>query len=153
MVLRIFISRLILHKKNDNLYDHPMKRKKIGSRSPYEEPIGFSRAIKTGDRILVSGTAPISEDGSAAFPGDVYKQTLRCLEIIEAAIIEAGGQLEDVVRTRVYLTDANTWKEAGRAHGEFFGKIRPASTFIEVSRLIDPDWTVEIEAECEMDTL
>lgn len=146
----IFISRPVSHRKSDNPYDPPMKRKRISSGSPYEEPIGFSRAMKAGNRILVSGTAPIAEDGSAAFPGDVYRQTLRCLEIIEEAITEAGGRLEDVVRTRVYLKDADTWKEAGRAHGKFFGEIRPASTFIEVSRLIDPDWLVEIEAECEI---
>jgi enamine deaminase RidA (YjgF/YER057c/UK114 family) len=121
---------------------------RITSGSPYEKPIGFSRAIRAGNRILVSGTAPIAEEGAAAYPGDVYRQTLRCLEIIEKAILEAGGKLEDVVRTRVYLTDADTWQDSGRAHGEFFGKIRPASTFIEVSRLIDPEWLVEIEAEC-----
>ena len=126
-----------------------MKRKRVSSGSPFEEPIGFSRAIRTGNRILVSGTAPISEDGSPAFPGDVYNQTLRCLEIIEEAIANAGGKLEDVIRTRVYLTQADTWKKAGRAHGEYFGKIRPASTFVEVSRLIHPAWMVEIEAECE----
>jgi enamine deaminase RidA (YjgF/YER057c/UK114 family) len=127
-----------------------MKRKIISSGSPFEKPIGFSRALRTGNRILVSGTAPIAEDGSAAYPGDVYRQTRRCLQIIERAIIEAGGQLQDVVRTRVYLTDGDTWKEAGKAHGEFFGEIRPASTFVEVSRLIDPAWMVEIEAECQV---
>jgi len=80
----------------------------------------------------------------------VYLQTRHCLQIIKRAITEAGGQLKDVVRTRVYLTDGDTWKEAGKAHGEFFGEIRPASTFVEVSRLIDPAWMVEIEAECEV---
>ena len=123
---------------------------KISSGSPFEKPIGFSRAVRTGNRILVSGTAPIAEDGTAAYPGDVYQQTKHCLQIIETAIREAGGELKDVIRTRVYLTDGDTWKEAGTAHGEFFGKIRPASTFIEVSRLIDPQWMVEIEAECEV---
>ncbi len=127
-----------------------MAHRKISSGSPFEKPIGFSRALRTGNRILVSGTAPISEDGSAAFPGDVYRQTRHCLQIIERAIIEAGGELKDVIRTRVYLTDGDTWKEAGKAHGEFFGAIRPASTFVEVSRLIDPAWMVEIEAECEV---
>jgi enamine deaminase RidA (YjgF/YER057c/UK114 family) len=82
----------------------------------------------------------------------VYQQTRHCLQIIEKAITEAGGQLSDVVRTRVYLTNSDTWKEAGKAHGEFFGEIRPASTFVEVSRLIDPEWKVEIEAECEVDS-
>jgi enamine deaminase RidA (YjgF/YER057c/UK114 family) len=123
-------------------------KKRISSGSPFEESIGFSRAIRSGNRILVSGTAPIAEDGTAAYPGDVYRQTLRCLQIIKKAILEAGGKMEDVVRTRIYLTEADTWKDVGRAHGEFFGEIRPASTFIEVSRLIDPEWMVEIEAEC-----
>jgi enamine deaminase RidA (YjgF/YER057c/UK114 family) len=127
-----------------------MKRKRISSGSPFEEPIGFCRAIRTGNRILVSGTAPIAEDGSTAFPGDVYRQTVRCLQIIEEAIGKAGGNLEDVIRTRVYLADGDTWQEAGKAHGQFFGNIRPASTFIEVSRLIDPEWMVEVEAECEI---
>ena len=127
-----------------------MAHRKISSGSPFEKPIGFSRALRTGNRILVSGTAPIAEDGSAAYPGDVYRQTRHCLQIIERAIIEAGGELKDVIRTRVYLTDGDTWKEAGKAHGEFFSEIRPASTFVEVSRLIDPAWMVEIEAECEI---
>jgi enamine deaminase RidA (YjgF/YER057c/UK114 family) len=127
-----------------------MVRSNISSGSPFEKPIGFSRAVRTGNRILISGTAPIAEDGSAAFPGDVYLQTRHCLQIIEKAIIDAGGQIEDVIRTRVYLTDGDSWKEAGKAHGEFFGAIRPASTFVEVSRLIDPAWLVEIEAECEI---
>jgi enamine deaminase RidA (YjgF/YER057c/UK114 family) len=127
-----------------------MVQQKISSGSPFEKPIGFSRALRTGNRILISGTAPIAGDGSVAFPGDVYRQTRHCLQIIERAIIEAGGKLKDVIRTRVYLTDGDTWKEAGKAHGEFFSDIRPASTFVEVSRLIDPAWMVEIEAECEV---
>jgi enamine deaminase RidA (YjgF/YER057c/UK114 family) len=127
-----------------------MVQQKISSGSPFEKPIGFSRALRTGNRILISGTAPITGDGSVAFPGDVYRQTRHCLQIIERAIIEAGGELKDVIRTRVYLTDGDTWKEAGKAHGEFFSDIRPASTFVEVSRLIDPAWMVEIEAECEV---
>lgn len=128
-----------------------MNKKRISSGSPFEQPIGFTRAIRTGKRILVSGTAPIAENGETAFPGDVYRQATRCLQIIEKAILEAGGRLEDVVRTRVYLTSRTTWQEAGRAHGEYFGDIRPASTFIEVSGLIDPEWLVEIEAECEIE--
>ena len=127
-----------------------MVYQKISSGSPFEKPIGFSRALRTGNRILVSGTAPIAADGTPAFPGDVYRQTRLCLQIIEKAVTEAGGQLKDVIRTRVYLTDGDTWKEAGKAHGEFFSDIRPASTFVEVSRLIDPSWMVEIEAECEL---
>ena len=122
-------------------------RLNISSGSPFEKPIGFSRAVRMGDRIAVSGTAPIAADGSVAYPGDVYQQTRRCLEIIQEAVETAGGGLADVIRTRVYLKDADSWQEAARAHGEFFGDIRPACTFVEISRLIDPDWLVEIEAE------
>jgi enamine deaminase RidA (YjgF/YER057c/UK114 family) len=125
-------------------------RKNISSGSPYEEPIGFSRAVRIGNRICVSGTAPIAEDGSAAFPGDAYRQTRRCLDIIRQAIEEAGGTLADVIRTRVYLTDAGTWQEVAKAHGEYFSSIKPASTFVEVSRLVDPLWLVEIEADAEL---
>ena len=123
-------------------------RQTISSGSPFEKPIGFSRAVRMGDRIAVSGTAPIAPDGTAAHPGDMYRQTRRCLEIIQDAIEAAGGRLEDVIRTRIYLTDAERWQEAARAHGEVFGAIRPACTFVEVSRLIDPAWLVEVEAEC-----
>ena len=127
-----------------------MVRKNITSGSPYEKSIGFSRAVRIGNRILVAGTAPVAVDGSVAFPGDVYRQTRHCLEIINKAIQEAGGTLLDVVRTRVYLTNADDWEEAGRAHGHFFQQTKPACTFVEVSRLIDPEWLVEIEAECEL---
>ncbi len=123
-------------------------RQNISSGSPFEKPIGFSRAVRMGDRIAVSGTAPIAPDGTAAHPGDMYRQTRRCIEIIREAIEAAGGRLEDVIRTRVYVTDALRWQEAARAHGEIFGDIRPACTFVEVSRLIDPAWLVEMEAEC-----
>jgi enamine deaminase RidA (YjgF/YER057c/UK114 family) len=101
--------------------------------------------------MAVAGTAPIAKDGSTASPGDVYGQTCRCLEIIESAIREAGGSLSNVIRTRVMLTDISLWREAGKAHGEFFGKVRPACTFVEVSALIDKDWLVEVEADCVMD--
>jgi enamine deaminase RidA (YjgF/YER057c/UK114 family) len=127
-------------------------RKNVSSGSPYEEPIGFSRATRIGNRICVSGTAPIARDGSVESPGDVYLQTKRCLEIIKQAIEKAGASFTDVIRTRVYLIDAETWQEAAKAHGEYFSAIKPACTFIEVSRLIDPQWLVEIEAECEMET-
>ena len=128
-----------------------MNRLLVSSGSEYEKPIGFSRAVRVGNRISVAGTAPIAEDGSPAFPGDVYRQTHRCLEIIENAIREAGGTLGDVIRTRVFLKDANTWESAARAHGEIFADIRPACTFVEVSRFIDSEWLVEIEAECQID--
>ena len=123
-------------------------RKNVSSGSPYETPIGFSRAVRIGNIISVAGTAPIAADGSTATPGDVYGQTRCCLEIIEDAIRRAGAGLADVIRTRVMLKNILTWEEAGRAHGEFFGNIRPASTFVEVAGFIKEDWLVEIEADC-----
>jgi enamine deaminase RidA (YjgF/YER057c/UK114 family) len=120
----------------------------ISSGSPFERPIGFSRAVRVGHLIFVAGTAPIAADGTTACPGDVYGQTLRCLEIIASAIKEAGGSPSDVVRTRVMLTDISRWEEAGRAHGEYFSKIRPACTFVEVKGFIRSDWLVELEADC-----
>jgi len=123
-------------------------RQNISSGSPFEKPIGFSRAVRIGNRISVAGTAPIAPDGTVAHPGDMYRQTLRCLDIIREAIEAAGGGLGDVIRTRVYLTDAERWQDAASAHGKIFGDIRPACTFVEISRLIDPEWLVEIEAEC-----
>lgn len=125
-------------------------RKLISSGSPYEEPIGFSRAVRVGNRISVSGTGPIGPDGKTAAPGDAYGQARRSLEIIEQAILDAGGELADVVRTCIYVTDRGVWQDVARAHGEFFGKIRPASTLIVVAGLVQPDWLVEIEAECEL---
>ena len=124
-----------------------MKRQNISSGSPYEAQIGFSRAVRSGSFIAVAGTAPIAPDGATACPGDAYKQARRCLEIIEKAVNEAGGKLTDIIRTRIYVTDMSLWEEVGRAHGEFFGDIRPASTLIEVKGLARPDWLVEMEAE------
>jgi enamine deaminase RidA (YjgF/YER057c/UK114 family) len=121
---------------------------KISSSSPFEESIGFSRAVRMGPWIAVSGTAPIAEDGSVAHPGDVAGQMQRCLEIIRQAIERAGGTLENVIRTRIMLTDISRWEEAATVHGRYFADIRPASTFAEVNRLIDPEWLVEVEADC-----
>jgi enamine deaminase RidA (YjgF/YER057c/UK114 family) len=123
-------------------------RKLISSGSPYEPMIGFSRAVRVGDIVAVSGTAPIAPDGGVAAPGDLYGQTRRCLEIIAEAIAKAGLGLDSVIRTRVMLTDISRWEEAARAHGEVFGEIRPASTFVEVKQLIRREWLVEIEADC-----
>lgn len=113
-----------------------------------EKPIGFSRAVRIGNQIAIAGTAPIAEDGSTACVGDLYGQTVRCLEIMRAAIEEAGANLDDVIRTRILLTDISRWEEAARAHGEFFGEIRPACTFAGVQGFIEPDWLVETEADC-----
>jgi enamine deaminase RidA (YjgF/YER057c/UK114 family) len=126
-------------------------RKLISSGSPFEPKIGFSRAVKIGPFLAVAGTAPIAADGSVASPGDLYGQTKRCLEIIAQAIGAAGLGLESVIRTRVMLTDISRWEEAARAHGEVFGDIRPACTFVEVKGLISRDWLVEIEADCVAD--
>ncbi|MGK7913582.1 MAG: RidA family protein [Synechococcus sp.] len=125
-----------------------MKRQNVSSGSPLEEPIGFSRAVRVGNIIAIAGTAPIAPDGSTACPGDVYGQTDCCLSIIRSAIAQAGGRLEDVIRTRIMLTDISQWEDAAKAHGEFFSGIRPACTFVEVSRFIKKDWLVEIEADC-----
>ncbi len=119
----------------------------IASGSPYEPIIGFSRAVRIGDRVAVGGTAPIGPDGKAFAPGDPAAQTRRCLEIIEQALAEAGAGMEHVIRTRMFVTDASHWEEIGKAHGEAFGDIRPASTMVEVSGLLDPDWLVEIEVD------
>lgn len=128
-----------------------MQKQLISSGSPFEKPIGFSRAVRVGNVIAVSGTAPIAPGGGTAYPGDLYRQTRTCIEIIKDAVEKAGGRLEDVIRTRIMLVDIDRWQEAARAHGEFFGNIRPASTFVQVSRFIDADWLVEMEADGVVD--
>jgi len=127
-----------------------MKRINISSGSKYEKPIGFSRAVRIGSIISVSGTAPIATDGTTHSPNDLYNQTKRCLEIMEKAINEAGGQLENVIRTRFFLRDISDWEKAAKAHGEYFSEIRPASTFVEVKGFIKDDWLIETEADCVM---
>ncbi|MGW5425538.1 RidA family protein [Streptomyces sp. NPDC003943] len=126
-------------------------RKNIGSGSPLEPEIGFSRAVRKGAHVAVAGTAPIADDGTTAGVGDVHAQTVRCIDIAETALRAAGASLDDVVRTRIMLTDITTWKEAAKAHGERFAGIRPVTTFVEVSRFIDPDWLVEIEVDAVTD--
>ncbi len=120
-------------------------RTNISSGSPYEPVIGFSRAVRVGDRVLVAGTAPVWPDKSV--DPDPQVQASRCLEIILAALAEAGASAADVVRTRVFLTDAGDADAVGKAHGALFGDIRPASTMVVVAALLDPRWKVEIEAE------
>ncbi|MCX7360006.1 MAG: RidA family protein [Alphaproteobacteria bacterium] len=124
-----------------------MTRKLVSSASPFEQEIGFSRAVRVGNIVEVAGTAPV--DANA--PGDVYAQTKRCLEIIAAALVDAGGELRHVTRTRIMMTDITQWREAARAHGEVFSEIRPGCTFVEVSAFIDPEWLVEIEASAVID--
>jgi enamine deaminase RidA (YjgF/YER057c/UK114 family) len=117
-------------------------RRRASSGSPFEPTIGFSRAIRAGDRILVSGTGPVGADDAG-----VATQMRRCVEIVAAALDELGATLDDVVRTRMYLTSAADWETVGRVHGEAFGNARPAATMVVVAALLDPRWTVEMEAE------
>jgi enamine deaminase RidA (YjgF/YER057c/UK114 family) len=122
---------------------------RVSSGSPYEPTIGFSRAVRAGDRVLVSGTAPVWPDGEV--DPDVAVQMGRCLEIVLDALGSLGAGREDVVRTRIYLTDPNDWQEVGRVHGEVFGDVRPASSMVAVVALLDPRWKVEMEAEAVID--
>jgi enamine deaminase RidA (YjgF/YER057c/UK114 family) len=122
-----------------------MERRLIASGSPYEPIIGFSRAVRVGQHVFVAGTAPVMPEG-IELPPDAYGQARRCLEIVLAALREADAGAEHVVRTRIFATSAADFEEIGRAHGEIFGDIRPASTYV-IAQLIDPRWRVEIEAE------
>lgn len=121
------------------------ERRRINGPSPFEERIGFSRAIRVGDRVLVAGTAPVWEDGEV--DPDPEVQARRCIEIIEVALREAGATLADVVRTRQFIVDPEDAEAVGRAHADSFGEARPASTMVVVAALLDPRWRVEIEAE------
>ncbi len=124
-----------------------MARTLVSSGSYLEPVIGFSRAVRVGDVVVVGGTAPIRPEGGTAAVGDAYGQTKRCLEIVEKALQDAGSRLEHVTRTRIILTDISLWKHAARAHAEAFGSIRPVTTLMQVSAFVDPEWLVEIEAE------
>jgi enamine deaminase RidA (YjgF/YER057c/UK114 family) len=116
------------------------------SASPYEALVGFSRAVRRGSIIIVSGTAPIAPDGETVV-GDAYTQAKRCFETILEAVEGLGGELKHVVRTRMFVTDAADWDAVGRAHGEFFGEVFPAATMVVVKELLDPRWKIEVEAE------
>lgn len=124
-----------------------MSRQLVSSGSYLEPVIGFSRAVRVGNIVVVGGTAPIKAEGGTAAIGDAYGQTKRCLEIVAKALADAGARLEDVTRTRIILTDIALWKDAARAHAEVFGAIRPVTTLMQVTAFVDPDWLVEIEAE------
>ena len=125
-----------------------MDPKNVSSGSYLEPIIGFSRAVRTGPLIVAGGTAPIAAGGGTEGVGDIYVQTRRCLEISKAAIEAAGGSLRDVVRTRLIMTDISLWKEAARAHADFFADIRPVTTVMAVAGFVDPDWLIETEVDC-----
>jgi enamine deaminase RidA (YjgF/YER057c/UK114 family) len=126
-------------------------RKLVSSGSPFEAQVGFCRAVRVGNIVEVAGTAPIGSDRKTVGAGDMYAQTKRCLDIIAAALSEAGAEPRHVVRTRLILTDISRWEAAARAHGEMFADIRPVCTLMEVSGFIDPDWLIEIEATAVID--
>jgi enamine deaminase RidA (YjgF/YER057c/UK114 family) len=125
------------------------RRQRIASGSPFEDQVGFSRALRIGDRVIVSGTAPIWPDGSC--DADAEVQTRRCLEIVVDALAEAGARPEHVTRTRMFITDPADAESVGRGHSAVFGEIRPAATMVVVAGLLDPRWKVEIEAEAIVD--
>lgn len=122
-------------------------RSTVSSGAPWEAVVGYCRAVRIGPHIAVSGTAPVTEDGAVFAVGDPYEQAKRCIEIIAEALGRLDAGLEHVVRTRMFVTDIGQWEAIGRAHGEAFGDIRPATSMVEVAALIHPDMLVEIEAD------
>ena len=122
-------------------------RRHFHSAAPWEKIVGYSRAVRVGPFIAITGCASIGPDGELVGEGDAYGQARRCIEIIAETLARADASLEDVVRTRIYVTDIDRWEEVGKAHAEAFGTIMPATTMVEVSRLIDPRMLVEIEAD------
>ncbi|MCR9243477.1 MAG: RidA family protein [bacterium] len=128
-----------------------MNRQRVQTGAPWEERVGYCRAIRAGDHVYVTGTVAVDDAGAPFAPGDGYAQSKRSLEIIASAIAELGATREHIVRTRLFVTDISRWEEFGRAHAEFFGDTRPATTMVEVARLIDDAFLIEIEADAVVD--
>lgn len=122
-------------------------RRRVSTGSPYEPRIGFSRAVREGPIIAISGTAPLAPDGTTVGRDDPAAQARRCFEIIRETLLDLGSDLAHVSRTRIFLTRIEDWEVVGKVHGEFFGEVRPAATVVQVSRLIDPEWLIEVEAD------
>ena len=128
-----------------------MERRRTFSKAPWESRVGYCRAIRAGNHVYVTGTAPVADDGGVHAPGDAYGQAVRCIRLIEKALSDLDATLADVVRTRMFVTDISRWGEFGRAHAELFGAHPPATSMVEVKALIDPAMLIEIEADAVID--
>lgn len=127
-------------------------RQNFSTNTPWEPVVGYSRAVRVGNQIFVTGTTATDPEGRVVGAGDAYRQAVQIFRNIEAVLKRAGAGMKDVVRTRMFVTDISRWQEIGRAHAEFFGEIRPAATMVEVSRLIDPDMLLEVEVDAVLDS-